>query len=83
MKKEKLVKIKFPLAEEQKQYLKDRLEKVLNRKTGCQIVILWDEEKLTDYYQNICVPHLLKRIEKSAKEYVGITDEKFITLKSK
>jgi hypothetical protein len=78
-KKEKeMVKIKFPLTEDQKQKLRDRLEEVLSRKDGEQIIILCDKDKLTDYYQNICLKHLLIRIIESAKEYAKLTNNQLI-----
>jgi len=72
------MKIRFPLDEAEKEYFRKRLDEVLNRKNGCQIIILWDENKLTDYYQNICIKHLLERIKSSAKEYAKMTDNKLI-----
>jgi len=70
---DKDVKIKYPLEEDEKQRFRDRLEEVLNRKDGSQVIILWDKDRLTDYYQNICMKHLLKHIKESAKEYKEIT----------
>ena len=73
------IKIKYPLDEEEKQGLRDRLDKVLSRKSGEQVIILWDKEKLTDYYQNICIKHLLKEIKESAEEFKKITKGELIT----
>jgi len=78
MKKEELNKIEYPLADDEKQLFRDRLEEVLSRKDGCQIIILWDKDRITDYYQNICVKHLLDEIKTSAKECAKLTGSRLI-----
>lgn len=68
-------KIKYPLNEEEKQQIRDRLEQVLSQKDGVQVIILWDKNILTDYYQNICIEHFLEEIKESAKEYSEIAPQ--------
>ncbi len=66
--------IKYPLADDEKQILRDKLEEVLNRTHGEQVIILRDEDGLKDYYQNMCVPRLIREITHSAKEYAALTN---------
>lgn len=73
-----MTKIKYPLSEVDKNFFRERLEEVLNQKTGEQVIILWDKEKLTDYYQNTCVPRVIKQIRASAKEYAKISNNELI-----
>jgi len=63
------MKIKYPLSPDKVKKFHDRLDEVLSRKEGQQVIILWDDDRLTDYYQNTCVKSVVKEIEKSAKEY--------------
>lgn len=76
-----MVKIEYPLAEDEKQRFRDRLEEVMSRTDGDQVIILWDKKKITDYYQNICGDHLLELIEESAREYAEITGGGLISFK--
>ena len=76
--KQKKIKIKYPLNSSEKQRFRHRLEEVLNQKDGEQIIILWDKNKLTDYYQNICIKHLLKEIKDSAIDYAEETKNTLI-----
>ena len=66
------------VAELAKQKLRDRLEEILNKKTGTQIIILADENKMTDFYQNTCVPHVVKRVTEAAKNYAKLTCNELI-----
>lgn len=75
---DKNVELKYPLSEDEKQLFRDRLEEVLARKDGNQVIILWDKDRLTDYYQNICGEHLLEKVEESAREYSEQTQGQLI-----
>jgi len=72
------MKIKYPLNEIEKQQIRNRLEEILNKKDGEQAIILIDEKKLTDYYQNICGERMIKNITKYAKDFAKITGNKLI-----
>ena len=73
------MKIKYLLDEEEKIKLRERLDEVLEQKGGLQVIILWDKNKLTDYYQNICGEHLLEKIEKSSRNYSEQSNNKLVT----
>lgn len=70
--------IKYPLSEKEKDYFRKRLEEVLSQKDGIQVIILWDKNRISDYYQNICGECLIKKIEDSAREYAKQTNNKLI-----
>ena len=72
------MKIEYPLDEDEKNRLRKRLDEVLGRTDGLQTIILWDKDKITDYYQNICIEHLIKGIKESANEFKKITGGKLI-----
>ena len=71
-------KIKYPLDESFKQVMRDRLEEVLARTDGHQVIILWDKDKLTDYYQNTCTACLIDGIKVSARDYAKASGGKLI-----
>lgn len=70
--------IKYPLSESEKQYFRFRLEEVMNRKDGCQGIILIDGDKITDYYQNMCLDHVLNAVKKSGIEYAKKTNNQLL-----
>lgn len=65
--------IEYPLDESEKEVMRNRLNEVLDRTDGLQVIILWDKDRISDYYQNICIEHLIKEIESSAKEFKKLT----------
>jgi len=74
--------IKYPLDEEEKQQFRDRLENVLSATTGSQAIILIGNGKLLDYYQNICVPHLIGKLVDSVNDYSLKTQQRLVKLTS-
>lgn len=73
------MKIEYPLNEDEKNRFRERLDEILNRTDGMQVIILWDQDKITDYYQNVCIEHLLKGIKESAEEFKKLTEGLLIT----
>lgn len=67
-------KIKYPLQEKEKDIFRKRLEEVLSRTDGKQVIILLDNDKISDYYQNVCGECLMSQIEHSAREYAQQTN---------
>ena len=64
--------IRYPLQEDEFKRFHDRLDEVLRAKSGCQVIILMDDSRLTNYYQNICVPELIMRVRDSSEEYARL-----------
>ena len=62
-------KIEYKLDEKEKDKMRARLEEIMNKKEGTQCIILMDENKVSDYYQNACGPCLLSKIEYSMRHY--------------
>ena len=77
---DKELKIKYPLNEDEKQSIRDRLNEVLEQEDGEQVIILWDKKKLTDYYQNTCVPRLISGILNNANDHIKRFGEGLISL---
>ncbi|MEE9571525.1 MAG: hypothetical protein V3W20_00585 [Candidatus Neomarinimicrobiota bacterium] len=73
------MKIEYPLNEDEKNKLRKRLNEVLDRTDGLQVIILWDKSSLSDYYQNVCIDHLISEIKGSAEEFKQITEGLLIT----
>lgn len=73
------MKIEYPLDEDEKIRLRKRLNEILDRTDGMQVIILWDKDKITDYYQNVCIEHLVKGIKESAEEFKKLTKGFLIT----
>lgn len=73
-----MTEIKYPLSEPEKQFFRFRLEEVMNRKEGCQTIILMDDNKITDYYQNVCLKHVLDSVKDSGITYAKQTDNKLL-----
>lgn len=73
--------IKYPLNSEEKSKIRARFEEVLNKKKGEQVIILIDENLITDHYQNVDGDKMLKTIEESAREFSGLTNNNLIYFK--
>mgnify|MGYP001178264237 CR=1 FL=1 len=71
-------KIKYPLQEKEKDIFRKRLEEVLSRTDGKQVIILVDNDRISDYYQNVCGECLMSQIEHSARDYAKKTNNVLI-----
>jgi hypothetical protein len=63
-----------PLTDDEKKFWHERLDEVLSQTHGIQVIILSDNDKLSDLYQNTCVPCLIGEVSRSAIEYALMCD---------
>ena len=69
------MKIKYPLNEGEKNRIRERLDEILAKTEGEQVIILMNENLISDYYQNVEGEKILKRIEESAREFSGLAKD--------